>query len=74
MIYREITYDINIVDEMKNNMIKVDDSRLSIILYNLFSNSVKHTTDGKITVSANVIGEVELKELIRIQKKRNFQK
>ena len=48
MKFREIKYNLDFEDELRNFQIKVDDSRLSIILYNIISNSVKHSSGGTI--------------------------
>ena len=49
--------------KLKRFPIQCDEARLSIILYNLFSNSVKHTTDGKITLTCNIIDSTEVAKL-----------
>ena len=53
--YREIEYEMKISDELKDNKIYIDDSRFSIVVYNLLSNSVKFTNGGQIKVSMKII-------------------
>lgn len=42
--FRQIKYDVKIQHLLHNNRISVDDARFGIILYNIISNSVKHTS------------------------------
>lgn len=41
-------------------MILIDDARFSIVLYNLISNSVKHTYGGQIKVSVKVLDQDQM--------------
>lgn len=41
-------------------MISVDDARLSIVLYNIISNSVKFTNGGQIKVSAKILDQNQM--------------
>ena len=66
MLYREIKFKVILQEKLKRFPISCDEARLSIILYNLFSNSVKHTTDGHITLKCNIIDHTEVS---RLQKK-----
>lgn len=43
MNYRKIEFTYNIDQTLKSHLIVVDETRFSIVFYNLFSNSVKHT-------------------------------
>ena len=55
MLYRDIKFKVEMQSKLKKNTISLDEARLQIILYNLFSNSVKHTTDGSITLTCKII-------------------
>jgi len=69
MRYREIQFKVRISKELRRHFIFIDEGRLSIILYNLFSNSVKHTTGGYIKISAKLISlEEGRKQLKRAPK------
>jgi signal transduction histidine kinase len=57
MKFREIQYKVVFEDALKDHHLKVDDSRLSIVLYNLISNSVKHTSGGKIEIEATLLDQ-----------------
>ncbi len=57
MKFREIDNEIKCEDQVKNFMIVLDDPRFSIVLYNLISNSVKHTNGGHIKVSVKVLNQ-----------------
>ena len=39
---------------------KLDDARFIIILYNLVSNSVKHTNGGVIKISLKILDEMQM--------------
>jgi len=46
MKFRDIECDIKIMDKINYNLFACDEARYSIVLYNLISNSVKHTNKG----------------------------
>ena len=46
MKYREIDHEIKIKDELEKKLLFLDEFRFGIVLYNLISNSVKHTNGG----------------------------
>ena len=46
MKFRDIECDIKIMDKINYNLFACDEARFSIVLYNLISNSVKHTNKG----------------------------
>jgi len=60
MQYREINFEMNIQPELKKHHVVVDEARLSIVLYNLLSNSVKHTTGDSITLTVNILSRQEM--------------
>ena len=53
--FRKIEYDVKIQVSLQYNQISIDDSRFGMILYNLISNSVRHTSEGVIKLSAKII-------------------
>jgi len=57
--FRETEYELKIKERVKDFMIILDDSRLSIVLYNLISNAVKHTSGGLIKISMKIINHDE---------------
>jgi len=78
MKYREIDYDIKINDELEKKLIIIDTFRFEIVLYNIISNSVKHTNGGHIKVSVKLLdldqmneklGKVDSKKRAMEQKK-----
>ena len=44
---------------LKYHEVLLDEARLNIILYNLVSNSVRHTSGGKIHLNANLLDREE---------------
>ena len=70
MAFRELEYDVKIEDELKQSMVLIDEARFSIVLYNLFSNSVKHTAGGFIKVSVKLIDQNAKDENTRACKTR----
>ena len=55
MNYRQIEFTYNIDETLKTHLVLMDETRFSIVFYNLFSNSVKHTNQGKILIDAKII-------------------
>lgn len=55
MKFRRVTYNIAVDKTLVDNMVKVDEQRLNIVLYNLISNSVKNTQQGLIVIQARII-------------------
>ena len=71
MKFRETEYELKMKDRVKDFQIILDDSRFSIVLYNLISNGVKHTSGGLIKISMKIINSEELNkkaEKIMLQK------
>lgn len=60
MKFRETEYELKINERAKNFKIILDDSRFSIVLYNLISNGVKHTSGGLIKISIKIINQDDL--------------
>ena len=59
-------------DRVKDFQIVLDDSRFSIVLYNLISNGVKHTSGGLIKISMKIINSEELnKKAEKIMQQKN---
>ena len=58
--FREIDFNIKIEDQLQQQMIFIDEARFNIVLYNLISNSVKHTTGGIIKVSIKVLDQAQM--------------
>ena len=58
--FREIEYEVKIQERLNNSVISVDDARLSIVLYNIISNSVKFTNGGHIKVSAKILDQDQM--------------
>ena len=50
---------------MNTHLLELDDSRLSIILYNILSNSVKFTNKGKIILSAKILDQNQMNDKMR---------
>ena len=57
MKFREIEYEIKTSDQLKDFQVILDESRFSIIIYNLISNGVKHTNGGLIKVRLKILNE-----------------
>ncbi len=57
MKFRETEYELKINERAKSFKIMLDDSRFSIVLYNLISNGVKHTSGGLIKISIKIINQ-----------------
>ena len=78
MKFRETEYELKIKERVKDFKVILDDSRFSIVLYNLISNGVKHTSGGIIKISIKIINNDEFnKKTEKIQKQKNddnFQK
>lgn len=55
MKFRQIDYDVKIDPILEKKHIRIDDFRFEIALYNLVSNSVKHTNGGHIKVSLKLL-------------------
>jgi signal transduction histidine kinase len=64
--YRDIkiTYDLD--STLENHMLRTDEMRLSILLYNLISNSVKCTNSGIIHLQAKVLDHNEYIQQLNI--------
>lgn len=62
MQYREIDYDIQMEEELQRTYVMVDDYKFTIVLYNLVSNSVKHTNGGHIKVSVKLLTHSQMME------------
>lgn len=62
MSYREIEYEIQIVEKLQKYYVMVDDYKFTIVLYNLISNSVKHTNGGHIKVSIKLLDHEKMVE------------
>ena len=60
MRFKEIDYTVKIQPMLEKQMILIDDARFSIVLYNLISNSVKHTYGGIIKVSVKVLDQDQM--------------
>ena len=60
MRFRDIEYEVKIMDKLRTHAIVIDDNRFSIVLYNLVSNSVKHTNGGAITVSVKILDQEQM--------------
>jgi signal transduction histidine kinase len=52
---RQIEYEPKIHVALSQQTIMLDDQRFGIVLYNLLSNSVKHTNGGIIKISAKLL-------------------
>ena len=59
MKFRETEYELKINERVKDFKVILDDSRFSIVLYNLISNGVKHTSGGIIKISIKIINNDE---------------
>jgi signal transduction histidine kinase len=59
MKFRETEYELKIKERVKDFKVILDDSRFSIVLYNLISNGVKHTSGGIIKISIKIINHDE---------------
>ena len=71
MKFRETEYELKIQEKIKTFQVNIDDSRFSIVLYNLISNGVKHTSGGCIKVSIKIINYEELtKKCEKIKKQK----
>lgn len=72
MKFRETEYELKMKDRVKDFQIVLDDSRFSIVLYNLISNGVKHTSGGLIKISMKIINSEELnKKAEKIMQQKN---
>ena len=60
-----IDIQVKIQDVLNTHLIEVDDSRLSVVLYNLLSNSVKFTDMGSISISAKMLDRNQMEEKMR---------
>lgn len=62
MKYREIEHDVKMDEESEKKLLFVDDFRFGVVLYNLISNSVKHTNGGQIKVSVKLLDLEQMNE------------
>lgn len=66
-LQKGLTFSVDIDDELRENNYQTDPLRLSQIITNLVVNAVKYTKEGKITLSAKVIGQKKSQLEIRIK-------
>ena len=57
MKYKEIEYEVKKDPKLEKKHVRIDDFRFGIVLYNLVSNSVKHTNGGHIKVSIKLLDQ-----------------
>ena len=62
---REIDCNVKIEDQLSKYMLFIDEGRFSIVLYNLISNSVKHTSGGLIKVSVKILDQTQMDLMTR---------
>jgi len=75
MKFREIDFEVKKSQVLQERMVKLDDARFIIVLYNLVSNSVKHTNGGSIKVSVKLLSDqmAKLKSEKFAEKKKMLQ-
>lgn len=71
MEHRQIRFTNTLDETLQSRYIMIDEARLSLVLYNLISNSVKYTQDGEVSVSAKVITLEEKEELSKLNNLKN---
>lgn len=74
MKFREIEFEIKKQELFDKFTMKLDDARFIIVLYNLVSNSVKHTNGGVIKVSLKILDQPQMIQKIEkyAQKKKEL--
>lgn len=75
MKFRQIEYEVKKDTNLENKHVLIDDLRFGIVLYNLISNSVKHTNGGNIKVSIKLLNQEQMNgKKEKVEKKREMEK
>ena len=75
MKFRQIEYEVKKDPKLERNNVLIDDLRFGIVLYNLISNSVKHTNGGNIKVSIKLLNREQMEgKKVKVEKKRELEK
>lgn len=73
--FRDIHLYYELDDTLETTMIKTDETRLSIIFFNVVANSVKSTSSGTVEVTAKIIGQEEYqREFDKLEKNSKIKK
>lgn len=75
MVYRQISYESDVQPLLEKIYLIGDESRFSIVLYNIFSNSIKHTTGGQVKVIAKLMTAEEFRDFdAQISNQKDYKK